>query len=90
MNKSLSNEYKYIFAKRLKVLMIVNDTSNTELGEYLSMSKAAISNYLSCAHSPSLEVVCKIADYFNVSIDFLLGRSGAIVFDMNYIANNND
>ena len=44
-----------------------------QLAEYLSVSIGTISNYENGVHSPDLSTLCRIAEYFNVSADYLLG-----------------
>lgn len=44
-----------------------------QLAEYLSVSIGTISNYENGIHSPDLNTLCRIAEYFNVSADYLLG-----------------
>lgn len=44
-----------------------------ELAEYLDVSIGTISNYENGVHYPDLKSLCRIAEYFNVSADYLLG-----------------
>lgn len=46
-----------------------------ELAVLLNMSVATISNYEKGVHSPDLSTICKLADYFQVTTDYLLGRT---------------
>lgn len=46
-----------------------------ELADYLNVSIGTISNYENGVHSPDLETLCLLADYFEVSTDYLLGRT---------------
>jgi transcriptional regulator with XRE-family HTH domain len=43
--------------------------------EYLGCTSQAISQYRTGTSRPTLENLCKIATYFNVSTDYLLGRT---------------
>ena len=47
-----------------------------ELASLLNMSIGTISNYEKGIHSPDLTTLCRLADFFNVTTDYLLGRSG--------------
>ena len=49
-------------------------TDPAALREYLSCSPQAINQYRLGTSSPTLEKLCKIADFYNVSVDYLLGR----------------
>lgn len=46
-----------------------------ELADYLRLSVGTISNYENNVHSPDLDTLCRIADFFGVTTDFLLGRT---------------
>ena len=46
-----------------------------ELAAYLHVSVSTICNYENGVHFPDPEQLCKIADFFDVSVDYLLGRS---------------
>lgn len=45
-----------------------------QLGKILSVSTGTISNYENGVHYPDLEKLVRLADYFQVSTDYLLGR----------------
>ena len=44
------------------------------MGKVLSVSTGTISNYENGVHYPDLEKLVQLADYFQVSTDYLLGR----------------
>ena len=46
-----------------------------EMAAYLSLSTGTISNYENGVHSPDLNTLCRLADYFGVTTDYLLGRT---------------
>lgn len=46
-----------------------------ELADYLRLSVGTISNYENNIHSPDLETLCRIADFFGVTTDYILGRT---------------
>lgn len=46
-----------------------------ELAAFLNLSVGTISNYEKGVHSPDLVTTGKIADFFGVTTDFLLGRT---------------
>ncbi|MCD8052153.1 MAG: helix-turn-helix domain-containing protein [Clostridiales bacterium] len=58
-------------ARRLNELI----TDTGELAAVLGCSIQAVNQYRTGISRPSLENVCKIADYYNVTTDYLLGRS---------------
>ena len=46
-----------------------------ELAAYLNLSTGTISNYENGVHSPDLDTLCQLADYFAVTTDYLLNRT---------------
>ena len=47
-----------------------------ELAKLWNLSIATISNYENDVHAPDLNMLCKIADFYGVTTDYLLGRTG--------------
>ncbi|KXY75833.1 helix-turn-helix transcriptional regulator [Bacillus sp. FSL W7-1294] len=60
---------------RIKELRKERKWSQKELGEKVDVSESFISKVESGKKQPSREVTTKIAETFNVTTDFLLGRS---------------
>lgn len=63
------------FAQVLKELMNTQGVSNYALAKYLKCSQSTIKNWLSEANSPNNEKLQQVAEYFGVSVDYLLGNS---------------
>jgi len=63
------------FGERLKELRMELDMDQDEFGEIFNKSKSSISSYENNKRVPSLELVKKFAEYFNVTTDYLLGIS---------------
>lgn len=59
--------------KRIKALRIEKHITQTEMAQRIGVSKAMISSYELEQRSPSYEVLIKIATFFNVTTDYLLG-----------------
>ena len=66
------NEVVYM---RLKELRKQRGISQVKLAIDLSMSQNTISRYETGSHEADYKTLIKIADYFNVSIDYLLERT---------------
>lgn len=64
------------FRRNLKVLINNRGMNQADMASELGMSTAALSRYLNGVRSPDLEYVIKIANYFNISVDWLLGLTG--------------
>ena len=58
---------------RLKEIRKAKKISQVKLAMDLSMSQNTISRYETGKREPSIEELKRIADYFNVSVDYLLG-----------------
>jgi transcriptional regulator with XRE-family HTH domain len=46
-----------------------------EVADYLQVTVATVSNYEKGVHSPDLDTLVKLADFFGVSTDYLLQRT---------------
>lgn len=57
--------------------------SQTELASKLDVNPQAVQQYYSGATYPSLDKMGKIAEYFDVSVDYLLGRTDTKALDSN-------
>jgi transcriptional regulator with XRE-family HTH domain len=62
-----------IFAIRFKELRINANVTQTEVSRYLGITKATVSYYESGKRLPSNMMIRKIANYFKVPVDYLLG-----------------
>lgn len=56
-------------------LMEVNGVNAHQLEQAAQLANATIKNWKNGRNKPSLEAVVKIADYFNVSVDSLIGET---------------
>ena len=61
------------FAERLKQLRIDKCLNQTQLAKDLSVDQRSISNWENAVREPSFDMLKKIANYFEVSTDYLLG-----------------
>lgn len=64
-----------MFSKRLKELRIKYDLTQKELAEKLNMQNTAVSKYELNERKPDLDTLQVIADFFNTTTDYLLGRT---------------
>ncbi len=63
------------FNKRLKTLRQRHRLTQSELATILELKPTAISNYESSRNEPSFSKLIALAQYFDVSCDYLLGIS---------------
>ena len=63
------------FKDVLKELRINRGLTQDDLAKALKVSRSTIGMYESGSREPDYEILETIADYFNVDIDYLLGRT---------------
>lgn len=61
------------FRERLKDLRRERNITQVKLGKYLDFGYTAIANYENGRNEPSIDTLIKIAKFFDVSVDYLLG-----------------
>lgn len=64
-----------MFGNRLKALREDNDMTQEQLSTYLHISRSALSNYENEIREPEFDLLIKFANFFNVSLDYLLCRT---------------
>lgn len=68
---------KYLFPERLAQIRKQKGLSQYELARALDFSRGQIANYEQGTRRPDPNVLQRFADFFNVSVDYLLGRDDA-------------
>ena len=68
-----SANFYAVFPERLREVMQEHGVTQQELAEYVGKSRQAIGYYADGSSSPDWETLAKIAQYFGVSADWLLG-----------------
>ena len=63
------------FYEILFELRFDRDLSQKEIAEYLGITRSSYGMYENGVREPNISTLIKIADYFNVSLDYLLGRT---------------
>jgi len=64
-----------VFSQRLRELRKERRLTAKEFGEKFSLAESTISGYETKARKPDMELVERFADFFEVSVDYLLGRT---------------
>lgn len=62
------------FPARLKELRERRRISRRVLADFCEVSKSTMARYENGEQEPTAKTVCKIADFFGVSADYLMGR----------------
>lgn len=65
------------FGSRLAELRQGCRLTQAELGKIIFVSSGTISNYEKGVHYPDVEKLVSLAKYFNVTVDYLLGRTAS-------------
>lgn len=66
------------FSERLRQLRTARDLSQMEFSKQIGISKSSVNMYERGEREPGLETLEQIADYFNVDMDYLLGKSDIV------------
>ena len=64
-----------IFGDRLKLLRNRKGLSQAEFAKQIGVSKSSVNMYERGDREPNFETLEAIADYFNVDLDYLMGKS---------------
>ncbi len=64
-----------IFQDRLRELRIQSKMTQREIAIYLGIAQPSYIRYENGKSEPTLECLVKIANLYDVSVDYLLGRS---------------
>lgn len=64
-----------IFGKRIKELLVENGISQKELADRLHVGRTTLCEWLNNHNEPSMQTIVDIANIFDVSTDYLLGRT---------------
>lgn len=63
------------FSERLRFLRETSGISQSEFGKRIGVSKSSINMYERGEREPGIETLEAMADYFNVDMDYLIGKS---------------
>lgn len=66
------------FPERLRQLRTARDLSQMEFAKQIGISKSSVNMYERGEREPGLETLEQIADYFNVDMDYLLGKADIV------------
>lgn len=62
----------YLFGDRLKELRKEHNLTQEDIGNLCDVAKNTVSNWENNVNQPSFEITKKLAEYFGVTIDYLL------------------
>ena len=64
-----------MFGERLKFLRITRKVPQKELADYLGISIRGYQFYESESNEPNIKTLTALADFYGVTIDYLVGRT---------------
>ena len=67
-----------MFKEKIKELMNSRNVSQRELANELNITESAMSRYISGERKPRVDILTKLARYFDVSIEELIGVENEI------------
>lgn len=67
------------FNERLRDLRLDCDLTQEQLAKQLNIDRKTLSNYETGYRTPDIYLVVKIADYFDISLDYLLCRTNNMI-----------
>ena len=80
------------FGKRVEELLIEHDITKYKLSKDTGISKSTMTYYCNGTVQPTADVIIIVAQYFNVTTDYLLGvenYDGSKTYNFNNSLNNN-
>lgn len=69
------------FGTILRTLLEERGISQRQLAQELNMATSTVGNYIRGIREPDFDSLCRFADYFSVSTDFLLGHHSPTASD---------
>ena len=64
-----------IFSTKFKEIRISNNITQKQLADFLGISERSYQNYEYGNREPNFDITVKLANYLEVSVDYLLGRT---------------
>ena len=61
--------------QRIQDLRIDSDLSQKKIGEILHISQRSYSHYVTGSRNIPIEMLIRLADYYDTTIDYLVGRT---------------
>jgi HTH-type transcriptional regulator, competence development regulator len=67
-----------MFPKRLKALRLQKKLTHQDMADFLGITRQGYSKYENGQSQPDIETINKLAEFFNVTTDYLLGRTDVL------------
>lgn len=66
------------FSNKLKELRVAKKVTQKNVADYIEVPESSYQRYEYGKHEPRYEILVKLADFFDVTTDYLLGRTDDI------------
>lgn len=83
MTRKVNRSFSKIFSQRLNSLMKNKKIRSVELAKYLGVTPQSVGQFKTEVSVPKVETLIKLANFFDVSIDYLVGRTDIRTTDVN-------
>ncbi len=77
-----------MLGEKIRALRLARGIRQEELGRRIGASKQSVSNWENGNILPSIDVLIRLADFFGVSTDYLLGRDSRKTLDADGLTND--
>ena len=67
-------EIRLIIAKKMKELRQDSQLTQNKISQILGVNRVSYNRYENNEREIPIEILCKLADYYEVSLDYLVGR----------------
>lgn len=72
-------------AERIKELREANGLTQAQMARKISVTRSTVNAWEMGTNKPSIDKLSDIADLFQVTTDYLIGRSNAQIIDISYL-----
>ena len=72
-----------MLSKRLRQLRIFSEKTQKQIADFLGITRQGYGSYENGITEPDIDTIQKLANYFNVTTDYLLGRSDEVFKPIN-------
>ncbi len=76
------------FGENLKKMRTIRNMTQQEFGEKVGLSKAVVSKYENGMGYPTYDMLIRIAQYFGVTTDYMLGVSSGKTVDISKLTDS--
>lgn len=80
------NYNNVVFVNRLRRIIVINSLSYTEFAKKINATRQSVGKWTDGTVLPTMEMLFKICECYNISADYLLGLSDVSTYDTSMIS----